>query len=88
MDSNPGLSGALYVSMDFGNPPPGNTVSQHPRPQYWVWSYSLPDIIRMMKPDGMSRLGRVARLWVKCIEFWWGNLKERNNLEDLGVAGR
>jgi len=21
-------------------------------------------------------------------EFWWGNLRERNHLEDLGVEGR
>jgi hypothetical protein len=23
-----------------------------------------------------------------CAEFWWGNLKERNHLEDLIVDGR
>jgi hypothetical protein len=22
------------------------------------------------------------------IEFWWGNLKEGNHLEDLGICGR
>ena len=21
-------------------------------------------------------------------EFWWGNLKERDNLEDIGVGGK
>jgi hypothetical protein len=23
-----------------------------------------------------------------CTEFWWGNLKERDHLEDSGVDGR
>lgn len=24
----------------------------------------------------------------RCIEFWWGNLTERNHLEDLGIDAR
>jgi hypothetical protein len=24
----------------------------------------------------------------KCIQFWWGNLKGRDHLENLGVNGR
>jgi hypothetical protein len=23
-----------------------------------------------------------------CAEFWWGNLRERDHLEDLGVEGK
>jgi hypothetical protein len=23
-----------------------------------------------------------------CTEFWWGNLKERDHLEELGVEGK
>jgi hypothetical protein len=27
-------------------------------------------------------------VWGKGEEFWWGNLRERDHLEDLGVDGR
>jgi len=32
----------------------------------------------------------VARIWDRSgvYRFWWGNLKERDQLEDLGIDGR
>jgi hypothetical protein len=32
----------------------------------------------------VARMGRREA----CIGFWWGNLRERNHWEDLGVGGR
>jgi len=54
------------------------------------------------KPEGKRRLGRHRRKWEDnirvelyvCVRgrmhtgFWWGNLKEREDLVDIGVSGR
>jgi hypothetical protein len=32
--------------------------------------------------------GHVVRTWRVCTEFWWGNLRERDNWKDPGVDGR
>jgi len=42
----------------------------------------------------ITRRIRYAGMWLVCergkmrTEFWWGNLKPRDYLEDLGVDGR
>ena len=45
--------------------------------------YSTPNIIRVMKSRRMKLAGRVAL----CTGFWWENLREGNQLENLGVDG-
>jgi hypothetical protein len=40
---------------------------------------------RMMRWEGyLARIGETDVY----IEFWWGNLRERNNLEDPNLDGR
>jgi hypothetical protein len=34
-----------------------------------------------------EHVARMARREM-CTEFWWGNFKERDHVEDLGVSGR
>ena len=48
--------------------------------------YSSPKIIRMIKSRRMRWAGLVARMAEKK-EVWWGNLRERDQWEDLGVDG-
>jgi len=31
---------------------------------------------------------KVHRYGERCTGFWWGNLHERDHLEDLGINGR
>jgi hypothetical protein len=52
--------------------------------------YFPPNIMRVTKSKRMRRAEHVARMGREEIAtgFWYGNLKERNNLEDLGVDGR
>jgi hypothetical protein len=52
--------------------------------------YSLLNIFRVIKSRRMRLAGRVARMGrVEVYKgFWWGNLSERDDLEDPGVDGR
>jgi hypothetical protein len=49
--------------------------------------YSSPNIFRMIKSKRMRWVGHVARIEVYT-GFCWGNLRERDHLEDPGVDGR
>jgi len=53
--------------------------------------YPLPNIVPVIKAR-MRWAGHVARMEEKRGEaytgFWWGNLRERDHLEDPGVDGR
>jgi len=52
--------------------------------------YSSPNILRLIKSRTMRWVRHVA--WMGEGEvytgFWWGNLKERDHLEDPGADGR
>jgi hypothetical protein len=54
--------------------------------------YSSPNIVRVIKSGTMRWAGHVARMGERRGEvykrFWWGNLGERDNLEDPCVDGR
>ena len=52
--------------------------------------YSSPDTSRMIKLRRMVWVGRAARMGRVEVYtgFWWGNLKERDYLDDPGVDGR
>jgi hypothetical protein len=52
--------------------------------------YSSPNIIRVTK-SRMRWAGHVARMGRRgetYTGFWWGNLRERDHLEDPGIDGR
>jgi hypothetical protein len=50
--------------------------------------YSSPIIDRVIK-SGMRWAGHVARMGEEVYTgFWWGNLRERDHLQDPGVDGR
>jgi hypothetical protein len=51
--------------------------------------YFSPNIVRMIKSRRMRWAGHVARMGGEAsIGFWWGNLRERYNLEYPAVDGR
>jgi len=52
--------------------------------------YSSVNIIWVIKTRTMSWAGHVARVGLGELNtgFWWGNLKERNHLEDPGIDGK
>jgi len=52
--------------------------------------YSSPNIVQVIKPIRMRWAGHVSHMERReaYTGFWWGNLKERNNLGDPGVDGR
>jgi hypothetical protein len=53
--------------------------------------YSSLNIIGVIKPRIIRWAGHVARIKDRRCEhtgFWWGDLKEVNPLENLGVEGR
>jgi len=52
--------------------------------------YSSTNIVRVVKSRRMRWAGHVARMGREKAYrgFWWGNLRERDHLEESGVAGR
>jgi hypothetical protein len=52
--------------------------------------YSSPNIIRIVKSRKLRWVGHVTRMGEGELhrEFQWGNLRERNRLEDSGKDGR
>jgi hypothetical protein len=52
--------------------------------------HSSPDIVRMIRSRRLRLVGHVARMGRGEVHtgFWWGNMRERDNLEDPGVDGR
>jgi len=51
------------------------------------YMYSSPSIVRVIKSRRMLWAGHVARMGESRV-FWWGNLRERDYLENPGVDGR
>ena len=47
-------------------------------------------IVQVMKSSRMRWAGHVARIGRRELHtgFWWGNLRERDHWEDLGIDGR
>jgi len=52
--------------------------------------YRLPNIIGVIKSKRIGSVGFVARMGRGGVhtEFWWGNLRERDNLEHPGMERR
>ena len=52
--------------------------------------HSSPNLVRVMKSKIMRWAGHVEHMGERryCTGFWWGNLRERDHLEDPGVDGR
>jgi len=51
--------------------------------------YCSPKIVRVIKSRRMRWAGGGGRGRAEVYtRFWWGNLRERDHLEDLGVEGR
>ena len=52
--------------------------------------YCSPNIVGVIKSRRMRWAGHVARIGKgeSCTRFWWGNLRERDHLIDLGIDER
>jgi hypothetical protein len=52
--------------------------------------YCLTNVIRVIKSKRIRWAGHVARMGERrgAYRVWWGNLRERDHLEGLGVDGR
>ena len=50
--------------------------------------HSSPNIVRVIKSRRMRWAGHVQGRGEVHTRFWWGNLRERDHLEDPGVDGR
>ena len=51
--------------------------------------YCSPNIVRVIKSGRMRWAGNVASMRVEMYTgFWWGNLREREHLDNSGVDGR
>jgi hypothetical protein len=52
--------------------------------------YSSPNVVRVMTSRRMRWEGHVARMGrgEENTGFWWGNLRERDRLEDPGLDGK
>jgi len=52
--------------------------------------YSSPNNIRVIKSRRMRWAGHVTSMGEREVytEFWWGNLRGRDHLEDPGIDGR
>ena len=52
--------------------------------------YCSPNIVRVIKSRKMRWAGHVAHMGggEAYTGFWWGNLRERDHLEDPGIDGR
>jgi hypothetical protein len=52
--------------------------------------YSSTNMIQVRKPRGIRWVGHVAPMGSEevYIGAWWGNLRERDYLEDTGIDGR
>jgi len=52
--------------------------------------YSSPNIFQVIKSRRMRWVGHVVRMVERrgAYRFWWGNLKERDQLGDPGIGGR
>jgi hypothetical protein len=62
------------------------------RPHYedLYYLYCSPNIIRVIKSRRIRWVGHVARMRRREVytEFWWGDLRGKDRLKDLGVEGR
>jgi len=52
--------------------------------------YSSPNIVRVIKSRRMKWVGHLARMGERrsACRIWWGNLSERDHLQDAGIYGK